>query len=207
MRMGIDEAGGFVYVCDHDFSITFGNNRVQKFDADGNFILKRGTTGAGNGQFQEPNGISANGDGIFVLDSFNRRVQLFDAAGTGAYQDQFGSSGSGDGQFMNPTGISTGFDNGISEAWIFVTDPNGGGHTVSRVQQFGPLPLTPPFLRKYGTYNDPPGDSEFIDPVGVTGAGEWVYVLDANGTGTPDYNSTMQVFGANSGAHLFTFQI
>lgn len=35
-----------------------GNNRIQKFDSNGNFITKWGTFGDGDGQFVTPEGIA-----------------------------------------------------------------------------------------------------------------------------------------------------
>ena len=43
---------GSVYVADSD------NDRIQKFDSNGNFITKWGSYGSGDGQFNYPIGIS-----------------------------------------------------------------------------------------------------------------------------------------------------
>ena len=68
--IGISEdPSGNIYVVD------FGNDRVQKFDSNGNFITKWGSTGTGDGQFQSPVGIDVNSKGvIYVTDSGNSRV-------------------------------------------------------------------------------------------------------------------------------------
>jgi hypothetical protein len=44
------------------------------------------------------------GDRVFVADTFNHRVQIFDI--TGAYKGQFGSNGDGDGEFKFPAGLA-----------------------------------------------------------------------------------------------------
>jgi uncharacterized protein (TIGR03663 family) len=86
---------GNVYVVDSD------NHRVQVFDANGTFLHEWGSncnladghgcvdpddTGPlqyGDGQFQEPWGITADGDGlVYVADTWNHRIQVFDARGT-----------------------------------------------------------------------------------------------------------------------------
>jgi DNA-binding beta-propeller fold protein YncE len=55
-----------------------GNNRVQKFDSNGNFITKWGSTGTADGQFNVPIGIAINSKGIvYVAESNNARVQIF----------------------------------------------------------------------------------------------------------------------------------
>lgn len=63
---------GFVYVTDT------GNQRVQKFDRDGNFNAQWGELGNAQGQFNCPYGIAVDRRGaIFVLDGANVRVQQF----------------------------------------------------------------------------------------------------------------------------------
>ena len=44
------DASGSVYVADK------GNNRIQKFDSNGNFITQWGSAGTDNGQFSYPEG-------------------------------------------------------------------------------------------------------------------------------------------------------
>lgn len=54
------------------------NNRVQKFDSNGNFITKWGTLGTGDGQFSRPAGIGINSKGlVYVAETNNARVQIF----------------------------------------------------------------------------------------------------------------------------------
>ena len=61
--------------------VDFGNDRVQKFDSNGNFITKWGSTGNGDGQFQSPIGITVNSKGIvYVVDGGNSRIQSFSLA-------------------------------------------------------------------------------------------------------------------------------
>jgi streptogramin lyase len=61
-----------VYVADT------GNNRVQKFDCNGNFITMWGSTGRGNGQFVLPGDVAVDSMGIvYVADTGNDRIQKF----------------------------------------------------------------------------------------------------------------------------------
>ncbi|MBC7227754.1 MAG: 6-bladed beta-propeller, partial [Thermoflexales bacterium] len=54
-----------------------GNNRLQAFDAKGEFISAFGSTGSGPGQFNDPQGIAVTSDGyIVVADRGNNRLQL-----------------------------------------------------------------------------------------------------------------------------------
>ncbi|MBN2503265.1 MAG: TIGR03663 family protein [Anaerolineales bacterium] len=78
---------GSLYVAD------WRNNRIQHFDAEGNFLDAFGTFGsaeqapsdtdtAGNGQFYEPWGLAvAAGGSIFVADTWNHRIQKFSPEG------------------------------------------------------------------------------------------------------------------------------
>jgi len=67
---------GFVYVVDSK------NNRIQKFDANGNAKMMFGKSGDANGSFKEPCGIDVGKDGnIYVADTWNARVQVFDKNG------------------------------------------------------------------------------------------------------------------------------
>lgn len=97
---------GSVYVADP------GNNRVQKFTADGAFLTAWGTIGAGPGQLNSPRAVAVGPDGsVYVTDTNNNRVQRFDA--NGAFLSQWGSTGAGDGQFQLPTGIAAGPDGSV----------------------------------------------------------------------------------------------
>ena len=49
-------------------------------------------------------GYTFYSDRVFVADTFNHRVQIFDIAGT--YKGQFGSYGDGDGEFKFPAGLA-----------------------------------------------------------------------------------------------------
>ena len=82
-----------------------GNDRVQKFDSEGKFILKWGTKGTSDGQFDTPGGIAIDSSGfIFLSDIVNNRVQKFTA--DGQFVTKWGSSGIGDGQFNGPMGLT-----------------------------------------------------------------------------------------------------
>ena len=58
------------------------NNRVEIFDADGNFISAFGKNGDGPGYFARPKGIAIDGDGhIWVADEMQDRLQVFNREG------------------------------------------------------------------------------------------------------------------------------
>src|SRR6185312_1422295 len=57
---------GSIYVADQ------GNNRIEKFDPNGKFLLKWGGKGQGDGQFDSPSGIAVDKAGnVWVSDLWN----------------------------------------------------------------------------------------------------------------------------------------
>jgi len=59
-----------------------GNNRVVKFNKDGEFIMSWGGAGTGPGQFNEPHCLAFDSQGrLFVGDRVNERIQVFDQNG------------------------------------------------------------------------------------------------------------------------------
>jgi DNA-binding beta-propeller fold protein YncE len=98
---------GAVYVAD-----TW-NNRIQKFTADGQFIT---TWGYGISQkledpygFYGPRGVAVDAKGrVYVTDTGNKRVVVFDGEGT--YVTQLGSGGYDVGQFDEPVGVAVSAD-------------------------------------------------------------------------------------------------
>ena len=81
------------------------NNRVQIFDADGNFISMFGKNGDGPGYFARPKGIAIDSDGhIWVVDAVQQRVQVFNREGR--LLIYFGQPGQWPGQFSAPYDIA-----------------------------------------------------------------------------------------------------
>jgi len=66
---------GEVYVADT------GNKRVQVFEENGTFIRMWGQEGEGPGEFNEPVGITVQGEQVFVCDTGNHRIQAFTLEG------------------------------------------------------------------------------------------------------------------------------
>jgi DNA-binding beta-propeller fold protein YncE len=73
-----DRAGN-IYVADG-----FGtNNRIAKFNKDGDFVKSWGQTGSALGQFRGIRGIASDAAGnLYVADAGNNRIQIFDTEGT-----------------------------------------------------------------------------------------------------------------------------
>jgi tripartite motif-containing protein 71 len=135
------DPSGNVYVVDS------GNQRVEKFDASGNFILKWGLSGS------NPTGIAIDSLGnVYVTDSGLGTVTKFDSTGT---QLAFWSGiGSGSGQFTN--GLAGGI--AVSGAHVYVVDVGG-----NRVNIFN-TSLAPEFAFGSGPGN---GNTQFNGPLGI----------------------------------------
>ncbi|HOU14941.1 MAG TPA: TIGR03663 family protein [Anaerolineae bacterium] len=111
------DAEGNVYVAD-----TW-NHRIQKFTADSEYLLSWGRLGqaqvydlAGHGMFYGLRGVAVGPDGkVYVADTGNKRVQVFDA--NGSFRWEFGGAGNTPGQLDEPVGIAV---NAVGE--IFVAD-------------------------------------------------------------------------------------
>jgi DNA-binding beta-propeller fold protein YncE len=120
------DSEGNVYVAD-----TW-NHRVQKFDAQGQFLLEWGAPGVaadGPDRFWGPRGIAISPDGqVYVTDTGNRRVVVFD--GNGRFLFEFG--GEGEAGLNEPVGLALG-----PEGQVYVADTwNGRVAVFSEAGEF-----------------------------------------------------------------------
>ena len=178
-----------VFVVDH-------NNQTQKFDYDGNFIQRWGSSGTADGQFKTPEGIAVdrNSSNVYVADSGNHRIQKFNKVGQhlatwGSFCeiatakeciDPDGPSGNlslGDGQFNYPQGIAI---NGNASNNIYVAD--SGNNRIQKFDNSGA------FIKRWGSVGS--GTSEFRRPADLAVDSGIVYVVDAE-------NNRIQEFDTN----------
>jgi DNA-binding beta-propeller fold protein YncE len=141
---------GNLYVVDQ------GNSRVQKFDAQGNFVQVIGGRGEANGQFTRPRGVAIDASGnLYVTDLSTFLIQKFDAQGR--YLARIGQS-HGEEHFWLMRGVAT-----DSQGRVYTVD--GLNH---RVQVFDPQGRLVLEFGQSGT-----ADGQFSDPEDLT--------LDAQG--------------------------
>src|SRR5579862_2140167 len=128
---------------------TFDNYRVQKFDADGNFLLEWGSYGVNTSNSMQIGGITADAENnVYVVDGVNSRVQKYTSEG--AFLSQWGSAGTGPGQFNDPMGIAL----DPTGNYIYVPD-----YYNARINVFAYAGLDPPIYQ--------PPTNEIV-PAGVT---------------------------------------
>ncbi len=141
---------------------TKGKHRVLVFDRNGYLKIEFGREGSGQGEFSFPNGVAVdNKTGrIFVADSNNARVQVFDSKGK--YISTIGQA-PGKSQLSHPMSIA------ISEnSRVHVTD--AFGHNVQVYDTNGK------FLYNFGSFGVK--DEQFMFPTGIAIHEDLVYVVD-----------------------------
>ncbi len=69
------DKSGNIYVVDSR------NHRIQKFDREGNFILKFGKYGEYEGQLKNPSHVAVQKDTVYLTDTGNNRIACFDESG------------------------------------------------------------------------------------------------------------------------------
>ena len=160
---------GYVYVLEST------NDRIQKFDARGNYLGTWGSPGRTPGLFLFGGGLTTDAAGnLYVADSGNDRIQKFTPDGT--FLLQWGTSGSGDGQFNHPSGVAM-----DSAGNVYVADSQN-----NRIQKFT---ASGAFLGKWGTSGSAIG--QFSYPVGVAvGPHGNPYVLDSNNARVQEFTSS-----------------
>jgi sugar lactone lactonase YvrE len=131
------DSEGNLYVAD-----TY-NNRIEIFDADGQFVSTFGKNGDGPGYFSRPKGVAIDGDGhIWVADGMQDRVQVFDK--TGQLLISFGGHGLLPGQFQGLVGITIDKRNrvftseiypGRAQQFQYVSDAEAGKEREKRAAE------------------------------------------------------------------------
>jgi tripartite motif-containing protein 71 len=78
-----------------------GNDRIQVFDLNGNYLIQWGSEGTGDGQFDDIGGVAIDRYGfVYVSDILNNRVQKFSP--DGEFLAKWGSQGTANGFFLSP---------------------------------------------------------------------------------------------------------
>ena len=140
--VAIDRQRGRIYLADSAHTKSEAHT-VKIFDLSGQLTGRLGKgKGAGAGQFQFPTYVAVDKQGnVYVTDTLNSRVQVFDA--DGQYLKRFGERGNSWGMFDKPKGVATDtfgnvyvVDSGWSNVQIF----NQKGQVLLFFGGRGPIP-------------------------------------------------------------------
>ncbi len=154
---------GNLYVADT------GNARIQKFDADGKFVIEFGKTGQSTTVLKEPNGIAVDSAGtIYVVDASIHKLLRFDPDGT--FIAEYNGPDSG---FYGPRDVAVGPNN-----QLYVVDQGR-----SRIARFDSANET--YSLVWGAAGS--GEGQFNGPTGITVENNLVFVADLG-------NGRIQVF-------------
>jgi DNA-binding beta-propeller fold protein YncE len=177
---------GTTYVVDS------GNQRIQVFDPDGNFVSAFAEPGEAPGQLGSfgtgqsgAGGIASADDRVFVADTWNHRIQVFSRDGEFLYawgtffdaQDNPELAQASPGEFYGPRGIA------ILEDRVYVTDTGN-----ERVQVFD---LDGRFIEMWGETGT--GAGQLLEPVGIAVHGDTVYVADSHNARVARYSLSGQL--------------
>jgi DNA-binding beta-propeller fold protein YncE len=112
--LALDKENRLLYVADVEL------DQVLVYDADSFKLLRKiGTTGHKHelttpGDFSKPTAVAVDQDGnLYVCDTLNNRVEIFDA--DGKFVSTFGKAGDGPGYFSRPKGVAIDSDGHI---WV-----------------------------------------------------------------------------------------
>ncbi|OQV13536.1 RING finger protein nhl-1 [Hypsibius exemplaris] len=166
---GVAVSHNSIYVCDKD------NARVQKFSLDGRFISKIGGPGVRTNSLNNPHFVclSPTGDRVFVSDSGNNRIAVFDSR-DGSQITSIGGEGTTDGKFQYPRGLAM-----DENEYLMVGDAGN-----NRVQIFGNRDYR--FVSAFGSWGNVLGEFKGIEGVAVSHDGQ-ILVADRD-------NHRIQVF-------------
>ena len=145
-------------------------------------LNSRWSTSAACGKFNSPRDVTIDSsDNVYVLDSGNNRVEVFNSSG--AFVSAWGKQGSGNGEFYTPSGIAV-----DSSGYVYITD------TLNyRVQKFD---NNGNFIRSWGT-GPGAGLTQFRNPWGIAvdSITSEVYVADGENGRVSKYSTSGDYVG------------
>ena len=155
--------------------ITNGNHKLWKFSRRGELVKSIGKMGRNDGEFDWPLGVRYRNHQVYVCDSDNARVQVFDSNLN--FLRTFGTRGDGPGQLKEPRDLD--FD---TQGNIYVVD--WGKHQVLVFSEVGQ------YLRHFGQYGE--GKGELNHPRGLCVSGDCVYVVEISNNRLSVFNTSGQ---------------
>jgi streptogramin lyase len=149
------------------------NNRIEKFNANGEYLSSFGSAGTGNGQLSRPTALAIDRKGnVWVADASNHRIEEFNSKGE--YVAKVGSVGTGNVQFSEPEGIAI-----DQKGNVWVSDTYNG-----RLEEFNEKGE---FVKVVGSYGS--GTGQLGEPTGIdVGLGGNVWVADWQNNRVAEFN-------------------
>lgn len=147
--------------------------KVFVFDLEGSKVLEFGERGSEKGQFKYPNGVEADSKGnIYVADSGNNRVQVFDREGK--FRRQFDGTGKG---------IKVGY---ASPRGMYLFDDEILLTMANMSSQLWATDLKGQVYYRFGTKGDQ--NEDFFYPNGITMDKNRLYIADSGNHGVKVYS-------------------
>jgi DNA-binding beta-propeller fold protein YncE len=146
-------------------------HQVMEYDENGKWIRTLGARGQNDGQFNFPTHITVHASRLYVNDTMNFRIQVFDLP-TGKHIATLGEHGAGAGYIAQPKGLAIN-----SNERIYMAES-----LTNRIQIFD---MQDNFLLDFGNEGSAPG--QFLFPAGLAVRGSRLYVADSG-------NHRVQVF-------------
>src|SRR5208337_946427 len=108
------------------FVVDSGNYRVQKFDPSGRFLLSFGKMGEYEGEFKKPSDVACINDTVYVTDTVNRKIAVYDTYGN--YQKDITMD-----EMLSPRGLKAGDGKLIisdEKSGVIIFDPVTGEKSI-----------------------------------------------------------------------------
>lgn len=145
---------GDIYISDG-----YGNNRVMRFSAEGEFKQSWGTKGDGPGQFNLVHNIAIDKKGrVYIADRENERIQIFDA--DGKFLDQWKHVGKPFGLYID------------DKTKVYITD--GRSNKIYIVDENGNV------ISTFGKTGKAPGEFQMAHSITLDSTGN-IYVAEGDG--------------------------
>lgn len=153
--------------CDKIYVADIFNHRIQVFDKyEFTFLAKFGrydkNNGKNNGQFNHPYGLAIDDNKIYIADTCNDRIQVFDKDKL-TFLSTFGEVGKGNGQFSRPVSIA------VDQNEIYIADNK-------RIQVFNKSTFD--FIAAFGNFDVP--DNPTVNAINITIYQNEIYVVDGH---------------------------
>ena len=152
----------------------YGNNRMVKFNARGEFLFAKGSKGDLPRQFDNPHGVAIDSQGrLYIADRYNERIQVFDTNGN--YIRHFGA------EVLGKGGRAWGVDIG-PDGLVYVIDGGDGEDATEERAQLIQLDQEGNVRARWSSYGDAPGQLSWGHDiaVGTDGAVYTAEVRNAN---------------------------